>query len=92
MCADSIQYRIEEGVLARPVGDTVVLFHPQTERLLTLHDSGTRIWELLPECVNAAEIVNRLTEEFEGPEALIRQQVIEFLSQLEGERIVRRQG
>jgi hypothetical protein len=86
---ESIRYQIVDGVLARPVGDTVVLFQPETERLLTLHSSGPRIWELLSEEASASQIIARLMDEFDGPGSLIEQQVLEFLDQLQQERIIR---
>jgi hypothetical protein len=87
---DTLQYRIADGVLARVVGDMVALFNPETERLLTLHESGTRIWELLRERTDTGAMIRRLQEEFDGPPDLIEQQVMQFLSQLEAERLVRR--
>jgi hypothetical protein len=87
-----MQYQIVDGVLARSVGESLVLFHPETERLLTLNACGTRIWELLLEGRNVAQIVVQLTEEFAGPAALIQGQMLEFLAQLESEQIIRREG
>jgi PqqD family protein of HPr-rel-A system len=92
MSGGSVRYRVDEGVLARSVGDAVVLFHPASERLLTLNASGTRIWELLSEEPDPARIAARLTQEFDDPELLLQQQVLEFLSQLETEQIIRREG
>ncbi len=86
---DHIEHRIADGVLARSVGDSLVLFHPGTERLLTLNACGARVWELLVEYGNSSQIIDRLAGEFAGPEPLIRQQVLEFLSQLEAEQITR---
>ena len=53
-------YRIAEGVLARSVGETLVLFHPETERLVTLNRTGTRIWECLSEGDDPEAIIRRL--------------------------------
>jgi hypothetical protein len=92
MTEDQGQYQITDGVLARTVGDAVVLFHPETERLFTLNGSATRIWELLSEESNTAQMLARLTVEFEGPESLIQQQALQFLSELEAEQIIRREG
>ena len=86
-----MKYQIVDGVLARSVGESLVLFHPQTERLLTFNACGMRIWELLLEGRNIAQLVVQLTEEFAGP-ALIQQQTLEFLTQLESEQIIRREG
>jgi hypothetical protein len=89
---DQVQYQITDGVLARTVGDAVVLFHPETERLLTLNGPATRIWELLTEEANTAQLLARLSGEFDGPEPLIQQQALQFLSELEAEQIIRREG
>jgi hypothetical protein len=92
MSEDQVQYQITDGVLARTVGNTVVLFHPETERLLTLNGCGTRIWELLTEEPDTAPLLARLTGEFDGPEPQIRQQALQFLAELEAEQIIRREG
>jgi hypothetical protein len=89
MSMDGMQFQIADEVLARPVGESLVLFHPTTERLLTLNASGARIWELLSEGVDAGQLVDRLADEFEGHESVIRQEVMEFLSQLESEQVIR---
>ena len=87
--ADSQHYQVVDGVLARPVDDTIVLFQPETERLLTLNACGARIWNLLTEGADVAQIIAQLAEEFEGPESMIQQQTVEFLAQLQGEEIIR---
>jgi Coenzyme PQQ synthesis protein D (PqqD) len=58
--------------------------------LLTLNGSGARIWELLADGATAGAMIARLTDEFEAPEPLIRQEALAFLSQLEHEQIIRR--
>jgi len=83
-------YRILDEILAQPLGDTLVLFHPETERLLSLNASATRIWALLAEEASLERIVDRLVDEFDCPMALIQKQASEFLSQLEREQIIRR--
>jgi hypothetical protein len=85
---DAVHYRIVSDLLARPVGDSILLFHPGTERLLRLGGSGIRVWELLSEEGDAERIIARLCDEFEGSEPFIQQQVMEFLSQLEAEQII----
>jgi hypothetical protein len=83
-------YQITEGVLARPLDETIVLLHPETERLLTLSGSGPRIWELLSEELGTEEIIARLAEEFAGAESVIRRETLLFLDQLEQERVLHR--
>jgi hypothetical protein len=85
-----LHYQITEGVLARSVGDAMVLFQPETERLLTLNGTGSRIWDRLSYGDSAAQIVDLLVEEYDGSVSLIRQQTLEFLAQLEGEKVIRR--
>jgi hypothetical protein len=87
-----VQYQIESDVLARPIEESLVLFHPGTERLMTLNECGARIWELLSVEPDAERIIARLLQEFDGVEAEIRQQVLEFLAQLQRERLIRRRG
>ena len=90
MEVDAVQYCVSDGVLARSVGDTVILFHPESERLFSLHETGVRIWQIMAEQPEVDQIVARLIEEYEGSGIEIQQQVIEFLSKLEAERIIRR--
>lgn len=87
---DRMSYQIVDDVLARPLGDAVVLFQPETERLLTLNESGSRIWELLSEKATTAEITARLCEAYSAPEHVIQQEIQEFLLRLESERLIRR--
>jgi Coenzyme PQQ synthesis protein D (PqqD) len=86
-----MSYQIMDDVLARSLGDAVVLFQPETERLLTLNESGSRIWELLSERASTAQIIAQLCEEYAGPEHVIQQEVQEFLLKLERERLIRPQ-
>lgn len=85
-----MHYQITDGVLAQTLGEQVVLFHPGTERLLTLNACGTRIWSLLTEETDAEQLVSQLADEFAGPEAIIQQQTLAFLAELEGEALIRR--
>ena len=60
---DDTRYRITEGILAQPVGDGLLLLHPQTERLVSLNGSGARIWELLCQGASREGIPLQLAEE-----------------------------
>jgi hypothetical protein len=87
--ANTTEYQIAEGILARSVGENVVLFHPWTERLLTLNAPAGRIWTLLAEETSTAHLIARLADEYAGSPALIAQQTLEFLAELEREKILR---
>jgi len=87
-----MEYQVTEGILARSVGEHVVLFHPETERLLTLNPWGARIWTLLTLDADALTIISRLAEEFSGEKGVIEQQTLEFLVYLDGEELIRRKS
>ena len=92
MTDNRIRYEIEEAVLARSVGDTLVLFNPNTERLLTLNGCGSRIWQLLSEGASDPEIIERLIAEFDAPSSQIEQEAHRFLSELRAEQLIRTAG
>jgi hypothetical protein len=89
MNQESTRIEIAEDVLARAIGDSLVLFHPVTERLVTLNASGRHIWEMLSECGDAAQLITQLADQFNGLQADIQQQTLEFLTQLESEQMIR---
>ena len=86
---DNSRYRIEEEVLARPVGDSLVLFNAKTERLLTLNACGSRIWQLLSEGRSDHEVLERLMEEFDGPSTQIEREACQFIAELAAEQLIR---
>lgn len=92
MGLENMQYRVVDGVLARSVGDAVILFHPETERILSVRGSGIRVWELLCENGELARLIARLTEEYAGPAPIIQEETRQFLAQLESEQVIRKQG
>jgi hypothetical protein len=83
-----VQHRIADGVLARTVGESVVLFNSETERLLSLNACGSRIWQLLSEGTSDREIIERLVEEFDGVSSQIERETCLFLAELEAERLI----
>lgn len=84
-----MRYCVTDEVLARMVGQSMVLFHPETERLVTLNACGSRIWQLLTEGASWQEITVRLEEEFDGPRDQIEREAGDFLSELAAEQLVR---
>ena len=84
------RFRIAEQVLTRRVRESDVLFHPETERLLILNECGSRIWDLLSEGVELADVIQCLREEFQEAEAQVEDEVLEFLSELEREQVILR--
>jgi hypothetical protein len=52
------------NVIARRIGDDIVLFHLDSDRFYELNGTAARFWELLNEGQDTAEIRNQLLEEF----------------------------
>jgi hypothetical protein len=52
------------NVIARRIGDDIVLFHLDSDRFYELNGTAARFWELLSEGQDTAEIRNQLLEEF----------------------------
>jgi hypothetical protein len=88
MSVHSMRYRVVEGVLARSVGEELVLLHPETERVMTLNGCGAQIWKMLADGMETEPIVARLQEEFSGPGELIRREALEFLSELRAQQLI----
>ena len=53
-------------LIARRVGDTMVLIRLNTNRIYELNATGARIWELLKEGLTRAQVVDTLSTEFDG--------------------------
>jgi hypothetical protein len=60
-------FRPRPDVVARRVGEAVVLVHLSTNAIFELNETGARIWELLTESMDRAGIVQRLEQEFDVP-------------------------
>lgn len=58
--------RPHADVVARRMGDAVVLVHLGTNRIYELNATGARIWELLAEGRSVEEMEEILTTEFEA--------------------------
>jgi coenzyme PQQ synthesis protein D (PqqD) len=81
---------VAQGIL-RPVAsamgamiqDEMVIFENDRDSFYGLRGAGRRIWTLIAEDAHTAEdIVQRLCDEFDGDEALIRQDVAQTIAKL----------
>jgi hypothetical protein len=65
------------------IQDEMVIFENDRDAFFGLRGAGRRIWTLIAEDAHTAEdIVQRLCDEFDGDEALIRQDVAETIAKL----------
>ncbi len=55
-----------------------------------LNPVGAMIWQLLQQGVTTDEIIQRISEQFQAPREVVRQDVEEFLHSLEAHSLVRK--
>lgn len=69
---------IAGDVILVPVGDASL----ELKGLLTLNESGERMWDLLPQCDTEEALVQQMLAEYEVDEATLRADMAEFLAEL----------
>lgn len=79
---------IAPGVVFREVGGEAVLLDLASERYFTLDATGTRMWALLAEHGETAEVVRRLLAEYEVDEAVLARDLDELVDRLAAEGLV----
>ena len=75
-------------VIAKRLDQTSVLVHVPTNRIFELNETGSRVWEMIGENLNADQIVRRLTDEFNVEEGQAADQVNELLTRLRDEGLL----
>src|SRR6516225_1572071 len=75
-------------VIAKRLDQTSVLVHVPTNRIFELNETGSRVWEMIGESLNADQIVQRLTDEFDVEEGQAADQVNELLTRLRDEGLL----
>ena len=73
-----VKRTIAGDVILVPVGDASL----ELKGLLTLNETGARMWDLLLQCDTEEALVQHMLEEYEVDEATLRTDVREFLAQL----------
>ncbi len=73
-----VKRTIAGDVILVPVGNASL----ELKGLLTLNETGESIWDLLPQCKTVDEIVEKMLEEYDVDEAVLRADVEAILSQL----------
>lgn len=73
-----VKRTIAGDVILVPVGDASL----ELKGLLTLNETGERMWDLLPQCETEEALVRQMLEEYEVDEATLRADVGEFLDRL----------
>lgn len=73
-----VKRTIAGDVILVPVGDASL----ELKGLLTLNETGERLWDILPQCDSQEALVQRLLEEYDVEEAVLRADVEAFLVRL----------
>jgi hypothetical protein len=83
-------FRPDPDVLARRVGDELVLVHPRRNEVFSLNATGARLWELVGEGRSRSELVDQLTAEFDVSREAAEGETDRLLAQLEREGLLAR--
>ena len=75
-------------VIAKRLDQTTVLVDISTSRIFELNETGTRVWELLGQGLNAERIIQHLVLEFEVANSQAAEELKTLLSQLQDEGLV----
>jgi hypothetical protein len=86
--SDGVTLRPNPDVIAKRLDQTSVLVHIPTNRIFELNETGSRVWEMIGESLNADQIVRRLADEFEVEEAQAADEVTELLTRLRDEGLL----
>ena len=77
-----IALRPSPEVISKRLDEATVLVHIPTNRIFELNETGTRVWELLGQGLDANTIVGFLVEEFDVDKARASNEVNDLLIQL----------
>lgn len=81
-------FRPHPDVLARRVGEEVVLVHMARNEIFTLNRTGARLWELLREGRTRSAAVEQLKTEFDASAETVEREADDFMALLEREGLV----
>jgi len=77
------------SVLAKRVEDEIVLVDMETNRIYGLNRTAASLWDLLGGGATAAELSERLAEEFDVEQEQLSSEIDEVLRQLAAEQLIR---
>jgi hypothetical protein len=86
--SDGVALRPNPDVIAKRLDQTSVLVHIPTNRIFELNETGSRVWEMIGENLNADQIVRRLVDEFAVEEPQAADEVTELLTRLRDEGLL----
>ncbi|MGH7896443.1 MAG: PqqD family protein, partial [Candidatus Binatia bacterium] len=82
------RWRVSDDVIARRLGDEVIVVQLKTDRVYALNDSAARIWELVASGRSVREIQRAVAEEFAVDPAILERSIRRLLSRLNSRRLL----
>ena len=82
------KYQVAPGVMARDVGEEVVLLHLASGAYFGLDPVGARIWTLIGEGKTFAQICEMIAQEFDATHAQIEQDLQALTRQLTEQKLI----
>jgi hypothetical protein len=75
-------------VIARDLGEELVLLDTRDEQYYSLDEVGAFIWQLIDGQRTVADLVAAVVAEYDAPEPTIQQDVLEILENLASEQLI----
>ena len=79
-----IERKVAGETVLVPIGATVL----ENNGLFMMTETGSFIWDILPECENEEEIVERILKEYDAPRKTVENDVKKFLESLREYEII----
>ena len=79
-------------VFASEIDDEVVMMNIDTGKYYGMDAIGSRIWELIADEIQVKELIGKLMEEYDVEEEQCRKDVLEFLNQLNANKLLQVSG
>ena len=88
MSANPTRFRASPDALATRVGDEIVLVDLRTDQIYSLNRTATRIWELVCDDCDRAEVERRMLEEFEVSPAELVEAIDDLIARMTREGVL----
>jgi len=79
-------------VFASEIDDEVVMMNIDTGKYYGMDAIGSRIWELIEDEIQVKDLIDKLMEEYDVEEEQCRKDVLEFLNQLNANKLLQVSG
>ncbi len=88
MTARTTRFLPSPDALAARVGDEIVLVHTRTDQIYVLNRTGARVWELLSDDLDRAEIERRVSGEFDVASVDVGPEIDDLLASLVARELI----